>query len=58
VVFGKKVVYVLIRVPHESDFRCNISQGGDYFFIDFTDLPMNMQQDALTIIDRLNLFTG
>jgi glutathione synthase/RimK-type ligase-like ATP-grasp enzyme len=58
VVFGKKVVYVLIRVPHGSDFRCNISQDGGYFFIDFADLPMSMQQDALIIIDRLNLFTG
>jgi hypothetical protein len=53
VVFGKKVIYVLVRVPYGSDFRCNISQNGSYFFIDFADLPMCMQKDAKNIIDRL-----
>lgn len=54
VVFGKKIAYVLIRVASDGDFRCNIAQDGWFHFVDFSDLPLNMQETWLHIIDKLS----
>lgn len=53
VIFWQEIPYIIVRTSEWDDFRCNLVQWGDLFFIKMEELPINIQEAILHIKESI-----